>query len=52
VADGEHGTALDAVDAIEWLDPLTVPLDEIAFESMRAALRLLREKTSWPAPGE
>ncbi len=35
---------LDAVAAIEWHDPLTVPLEEIAFDSMRAALALLRDR--------
>ena len=37
--------ALDAVEAVVWRDPLTMPLDEIAFESMRAALRTLRKAT-------
>jgi ADP-ribose pyrophosphatase YjhB (NUDIX family) len=40
--DAERAVPLDAVDAIEWLDPLTVPLEEIAFDSMRAALDVLR----------
>jgi ADP-ribose pyrophosphatase YjhB (NUDIX family) len=34
--------ALDGVDDVLWLDPLTIPLDEIAFDSMRAALRRYR----------
>jgi ADP-ribose pyrophosphatase YjhB (NUDIX family) len=38
----DEAAALDAVDAIEWLDPMTVPFDEIAFDSMRAALRAFR----------
>lgn len=42
VDDTSGATALDAVDAIVWLDPLTVPLEEIAFPSMRAALAVLR----------
>jgi 8-oxo-dGTP pyrophosphatase MutT (NUDIX family) len=37
--------ALDAVDALVWDDPLTVDLDGIAFESMRAALRGYRAGT-------
>jgi ADP-ribose pyrophosphatase YjhB (NUDIX family) len=40
----EKAAALDAVDAIEWLDPMTVPLEEIAFDSMRAALGVLRAR--------
>ena len=40
----ERAAALDAVEAIEWLDPLTVRLEEIAFESMRAALGVLRAR--------
>jgi len=41
---GEPGraAALDAVESVEWIDPITVSLDEIAFDSMRAALRALR----------
>jgi len=38
----DRAAALDAVEALEWLDPLTVGLEEIAFESMRAALGVLR----------
>ncbi len=30
------------VNGVEWLDPATVDLEEVAFPSMRAALRLLR----------
>jgi ADP-ribose pyrophosphatase YjhB (NUDIX family) len=33
-----RASALDAVESLTWLDPMTVPLDEIAFPSMRAAL--------------
>jgi ADP-ribose pyrophosphatase YjhB (NUDIX family) len=44
VDDTDRATALDAVDAIEWIDPSTVPLDEIAFPSMRAALTILRTR--------
>ncbi len=40
----DRAAALDAVDAVEWLDPLTVPLDDIAFDSMRAALGVLRSR--------
>lgn len=42
--DPARAEALDGVDDVLWLDPLTVPLDEIAFESMRAALRHYRGK--------
>jgi ADP-ribose pyrophosphatase YjhB (NUDIX family) len=42
--DPDAAAALDAVDAIEWLDPRTVALEEIAFDSMRAALRVLRKR--------
>lgn len=34
----ERARALDAVDGVVWLDPLTVDPDAIAFESMRQAL--------------
>ncbi len=40
----ERAAPLDAVAAIQWLDPITVPLDDIAFDSMRAALAALRER--------
>jgi ADP-ribose pyrophosphatase YjhB (NUDIX family) len=36
--------ALDAVESIAWIDPRTVPLEEIAFESMREALRMYRTR--------
>jgi mutator protein MutT len=42
VDDPDRATPLDAVEALVWMDPLTMPLDEIAFESMREALRTLR----------
>lgn len=44
VDEPDQAAPLDAVAAVEWLDPITVPLDEIAFDSMRAALRVLRAK--------
>jgi ADP-ribose pyrophosphatase YjhB (NUDIX family) len=34
--------ALDAVESVEWLDPETVDRNEIAFDSMRAALDVYR----------
>src|SRR5690349_3840848 len=34
--------ALDAVESVEWLDPDTVDRNEIAFDSMRAALDVYR----------
>ena len=42
--DSHQAKALDAVAAVEWLHPAAVPAEEIAFESMRAALRVLSEK--------
>jgi ADP-ribose pyrophosphatase YjhB (NUDIX family) len=42
----DRAVPLDAVDAIEWLDPLTVPLEDIAFDSMRAALDVFRADRS------
>ena len=38
----DRAAALDAVESLVWMDPLTMPLDEIAFDSMRAALAVLR----------
>jgi ADP-ribose pyrophosphatase YjhB (NUDIX family) len=38
-ADPDRARALDAVESLVWGDPLTIDLDEIAFESMREALR-------------
>jgi ADP-ribose pyrophosphatase YjhB (NUDIX family) len=38
----ERATPLDAVESLVWADPLTIDLDEIAFDSMRAALRRYR----------
>jgi NAD+ diphosphatase len=38
VRDPERAVALDAVESLVWADPLTVDLEEIAFESMREAL--------------
>ena len=45
VANPERAAALDAVESLVWADPLTVDLDAIAFESMRAALRRYRKRT-------
>jgi NAD+ diphosphatase len=42
VADPDRAIALDAVDSIVWDDPMTVDLDQIAFPSMRYALRRYR----------
>lgn len=44
VDEPDRAAALDAVEAIAWLDPLTVPLEAIAFDSMRAALGVLRAR--------
>ena len=41
-ADPDQARALDAVESLVWGDPLTIDLDEIAFESMREALRAYR----------
>lgn len=35
---------LDEVKAIEWHNPMTVPLEELAFDSMRAALEVFRSR--------
>lgn len=43
VDDPDTAKALDAVEALVWMDPLTMPLGEIAFESMRAAITRLRQ---------
>jgi ADP-ribose pyrophosphatase YjhB (NUDIX family) len=40
----DRARALDGVERIEWIDPLAVALDEIAFESMRDALRVYRTR--------
>ena len=40
----ERAAALDAVERIDWIDPLTVDLKEIAFDSMRAALGVYRAR--------
>jgi ADP-ribose pyrophosphatase YjhB (NUDIX family) len=44
VPDPARARALDAVDGIQWLDPLTVDRDAIAFHSMRQALAVYRER--------
>jgi ADP-ribose pyrophosphatase YjhB (NUDIX family) len=43
-AGGAEARALEDVDSIAWLDARTVPLEEIAFPSMRAALSELRRR--------
>jgi ADP-ribose pyrophosphatase YjhB (NUDIX family) len=43
----DRADALDAVESIEWIDPHTVALEEIAFESMREALRIYRTRLVW-----
>jgi ADP-ribose pyrophosphatase YjhB (NUDIX family) len=47
----ERAAALDQVDDILWLDPFEVPLEELAFESMRAALAVYRERYRRPLEG-
>jgi mutator protein MutT len=42
VDDPDTAQPLDAVEALVWMDPLTMSLDEVAFESMRAAIKTLR----------
>jgi 8-oxo-dGTP pyrophosphatase MutT (NUDIX family) len=44
--DPDRASALDGVASVAWLDPLTVPLDEIAFPSMRTALETYRAARS------
>lgn len=39
----EAPRALDAVDSVCWIDPMTVDLEEIAFPSMRSAVLELRQ---------
>jgi ADP-ribose pyrophosphatase YjhB (NUDIX family) len=41
-ADPDAARALDGVESLVWSDPLTIDLEEIAFESMREALRAYR----------
>lgn len=41
----DRAIALDAVESLVWADPLTVDLQEIAFDSMRDALRQYRART-------
>jgi ADP-ribose pyrophosphatase YjhB (NUDIX family) len=38
VSDPDRAVALDGVESLVWADPLSVDLEEIAFDSMRAAL--------------
>lgn len=47
----QQAEALDAVESIHWLDPLTVDLEEIAFPSMRFALDLYRRRRDPARPG-
>jgi NAD+ diphosphatase len=42
----ERAAALDAVERIEWIDPLAVDPGEIAFDSMRAALGVYRSRVT------
>ncbi|MGE3309485.1 MAG: NUDIX domain-containing protein [Limisphaerales bacterium] len=43
----DSARALDDVDGVMWLDPVSeVTPDDMAFPSMRAALQLLRERSS------
>jgi NAD+ diphosphatase len=42
VSDPDRAVALDAVESLVWADPLSVDLEEIAFDSMRAALTRYR----------
>ena len=42
--DPSRAAAHDGVSAVEWLDPQWVAEDEIAFESMKEALRAYRQK--------
>jgi len=44
VEGAEGAEALDDVDGFEWRDPMGVREEELAFPSMRAALRMLKEK--------
>jgi ADP-ribose pyrophosphatase YjhB (NUDIX family) len=43
VSDPQRAVALDAVESVVWADPVTVDLEEIAFDSMRQALLRYRE---------
>jgi ADP-ribose pyrophosphatase YjhB (NUDIX family) len=43
--DPSRAAALDAVSAVEWREPSGVRDQEIAFESMKAAIRAYRSKT-------
>jgi ADP-ribose pyrophosphatase YjhB (NUDIX family) len=45
VRDATQARALEDVDSIAWLDAQTVPLEELAFPSMRAALAQWRRRT-------
>jgi NAD+ diphosphatase len=45
--DPARARPLDAVAGLEWTDPGAVDLDEIAFESMRAALQRYRSGAPW-----
>lgn len=47
----EKPEALDAVESVHWLDPLTVNPDELAFPSMRAGLQEFRRRHDPARPG-
>ncbi|MDB6133404.1 MAG: nudC [Verrucomicrobiales bacterium] len=47
----QQAQALDAVDSVHWLDPMTVGLEEIAFPSMKYALTQYRERRNPGRPG-
>jgi ADP-ribose pyrophosphatase YjhB (NUDIX family) len=50
VADaGQVPRALDAVESVCWLDPMTVDLGEIAFPSMQSAVEALRRTIGYDA---
>jgi ADP-ribose pyrophosphatase YjhB (NUDIX family) len=45
-ANPDRARPLDGVESLVWGDPLTIDLDEIAFDSMREALREYRRLTA------
>ena len=47
----DRAAALDQVEDVLWTDPFAVPPDELAFDSMRAALVLFRERFQRPLEG-
>jgi 8-oxo-dGTP pyrophosphatase MutT (NUDIX family) len=44
----DRAAALDAVESLAWLDPLTLDLADLAFPSMRAALGVYRARHATP----